>query len=29
MFFSSIKGINRLVSDGMLNIHLEVIIEEI
>ena len=29
MFFSSIKGINRLVSDGMWNIYLEVIIEEI
>ena len=28
MLFSSIKGINRLTSKGMLNIHLKVIIDK-
>ena len=28
MFFSSIKGINRLISKGMSNIYLELIIEK-
>ena len=28
MFFSSIKGINRLISKGMSNIYLELVIEK-
>ena len=28
MLFSSIKGINRLISKGMLNIHLKVIVDK-
>ena len=28
MFFSSVKGINRLVSTGMSNIYLKIIIEK-